>query len=165
MSIELVELSTSKIDKKTQQARSLAALVANLRNNPSVTPRERIELRSSVKKFCSILGRNSETWMISQLSDVVDPMHAVNPLQCGIRDSYWRCVKSSVMRVLKLNGFELLTGLCKIELTPSWGTLVRAAEVKKRHRLLPLQILDDLDAGPFIPEQGIADPQYERGGH
>ena len=140
MSAELVDLSTSLIERKTpHEPLSLAALVENLRNMPSVNSRGLIELRSSVKKFCSVVGRNSETWIIGRLSDVVEPMHAVNPLQCGIRDSYWRIVKSNVMRVFKLNGFDFLTGLCKIELTPSWAALVHAAEVKKGHRLLPLR--------------------------
>ena len=124
---------------KFTQPRSMMALVENLRDHPSVTSRQFIELKSAAKVVCKTVGRDSKTWMIGKLGDVLDLMHAVNPVQAGIDEGYWRATRSKVTRVMRFNGFEMLSCYRKTELTPAWSILVRKAEALKKRRIIPLR--------------------------
>lgn len=129
-------VAASKIDVATRRPQPFADLVLACR--PLVADRKFIELKSAAKLLCKVTARDADTWLVEKVSDVIDPMHAVHPLQADVDPSYWKTTCSRITLILKLNGFQFLSGHAMIELPPEWAEWVERARRRRAERLRAL---------------------------
>lgn len=128
--------ASDNVEAAKREPLPFAALVEATR--PLVTPRKFIELKSAAKLLCTATRRDAQSWIVAEARDVIDPMHAVHPLQADIDPGYWRVTCSRITLILKLNGFQFLSGHAMIELPPEWADWVEKARRRSAERLRAL---------------------------
>lgn len=129
-------VASDKIEPTKREAQPFVALIEAIK--PLVAPRKYTELKSAAKLLCTATRRDVNTWLVAEAKDVIDPMHAVHPLQADIDPGYWKSTCSRITLILKLNGFRFLSGHALIEMSPDWAPWVEKAKQRRPEHLRAL---------------------------
>jgi hypothetical protein len=111
----------------------VSTLVANVQGK--VTRDEFKALKSAVKVVTKRLNKDATTWIVGSAKELVDAVNSVHPVRHNINASYLRVTSSRIMRVLRLNGIEFLSGHCSTDLPDDWKVPVASARSNDERRL------------------------------
>ena len=108
---------------------TLAAVLAHVAADQTLTGRRRQDLASGLRTFAKALGRPPEE-LPAHPGQLRDRLKGFNPAQAGLSDRRWTNAKSLTRQALKQAGIAAVPGRYRVPFSPGWTALFRLVDKK-----------------------------------